>query len=82
MTREHAFQFVKYLATGAGTLTMAQHDALSAADPQVALDILDHRLRELEGSRLTGLNPRVTHADQVAMIASVREVRAQLLADA
>jgi hypothetical protein len=73
MTEHDVILYAKYVAVGNGTLTKTMNDKLMAGDRQVAIGIMNGRIRDLEAGVAIGLGPNVTKEDIDTMVESVRE---------
>ncbi|MFL9989025.1 hypothetical protein [Paraburkholderia sediminicola] len=78
MTEYRILQYAKFVAVGNGTLTKAMSDRLAAGDRQLAIDIMNGRIRDLQSGQVERLGPDVTTEDIDTMIESVREAIAEL----
>ncbi|MGF6534274.1 hypothetical protein P3T20_005078 [Paraburkholderia sp. GAS206C] len=78
MTEYQVLQYARFVAVGNGTLTKSMNDRLGAGDRQLAIDIMNGRIRELQNGAVVGLGPNVTAEDIETMIESVREAIAAL----
>jgi hypothetical protein len=78
MTEQDILQYAKYVAVGNGTLTKAMNDRLLSGDRQLAIDIMNGRIGDLQSANVQGLGPNVTTEDIETMVESVREAIAVL----